>query len=184
MIGTRPFGTVLLASILVGVGALLLASQAQAHSPMPAAAPAGVKVQGKVANLHQRRMIARVLHQCDHMGVSRKALIASVITITQESWATNLNWGHSSSLGLFQILDMHGSASQRLNPEWSARWHCSRSKNVDHHRPRLTAAQLAQAVQRSGKRCRLGPGRPTPTKCYQRWTREGVRTYRLTLRRP
>lgn len=158
-----------------------------AHLMMPSfadakIAPAGITVQGKHATSHQREMAYRVLTKCDAMNANRTVLIASMVTTTQESWTSNLKYGHSSSLGLFQILNIHGSVAQRTNPEWSAKWFCSRAINVNYHKPHLTVAQLAQYVQRSGKKCGSNP--PAQYKCYQRWTREAVRTYRLTLRRP
>lgn len=159
---------------------------AEAKQVYPSHAPASVTVKHHRADTHQRHMIARVLKQCDRMGVSRKVLIASITTITQEATARNLRGGDRDSVGLFQIRRMHIKPSEgdrRRVPEWAAKWFCSRAKNIDYHHPRLTVGQLSQRVQRSGARCRLGGGRPTSEKCYARWTREAVRTHRLTLRR-
>ena len=97
----------LLASILVLVGALLLASHAHAGPAYPA--PKGVTVKGVQAGSHQRAMIGRVLATCRMLGASRKVQWAAVATITQESTARNLTGGHGTSVGLFQIIDLHGT---------------------------------------------------------------------------
>jgi hypothetical protein len=152
--------------------ALVLQWNGEAKAALPAA-PASVTVKYVRADHHQREMIARVLSVCDRLGGSRKVLIASIATITQESGATNLAGGHGTSVGLFQIIDIHvHGVDRRRNPEWAAWWFCSRAINVDYHRRGLTVAQLSQAVQRSAY-----------PSAYGLWTREAVRTYRLTMRR-
>ena len=159
------------------VGAAVILAASQVTEARAAVAPRRVTVKLVHADHHQREMIGRVLTACDAIpGVSRKVLIASVATITQESAARNLRGGDRDSVGLFQIRRMHIDPSEgdrRRVPEWAARWFCMQAKNVDHHRPHLTVAQLSQSVQRS---C-------CPS-AYGRWTREAVRTYRLTLHRP
>lgn len=155
------------ASLLALLCALLLASQAQAGVQAPA--PRGVTVKGVQAGSHQRAMIGRILGECRAMGASPKVQVAAIATTTQEATARNLTGGHGTSVGLFQIINIHGPWRLRHNPEWSARWFCSRAKNVDKHRPRLTIGQLAQAVQRSAH----------PT-AYSRWVREAQRTTRKT----
>lgn len=165
----RRWGVFLAVVLLIIAHVMWEPEDAGAASP----APRGVTVQGTRADSHQREMIGRVLAKCDQMRAPRKVLIASIATTTVESWSRNLRYGHSSSLGLFQILNIHGTEAQRTNPEWSAKWFCSRAININYHVPNLTVAQLSQRVQRSAH-----PDR------YRMWTREAVRTYRLTMHRP
>lgn len=157
----------LLILILVLVGAILLAPRAEAGVAYPA--PYGVTVKGRTAGAHQRSMIGRVLATCRQMGARPKVRVAAIATITQESTARNLRGGHGTSVGLFQIIDLHGTWSQRHNPEWSARWFCSRAIRVDRQQPRISVARLAQSVQRSAY-----------PSAYAQWAREAQRTTRRT----
>lgn len=142
-----------------------------AHICRPARPTVGsIRVKRYPASLHQRRMVSRVLTVGRNMGARRKVLQSAVMTITQESTAKNLTGGHGSSVGLFQIISMHGPYSSRHNPEWSARWYFSRAIRVDKQRPRLSPGKLAQAVQRSAY----------PT-AYAQWARESRQTLRRWL---
>ena len=135
-----------------------------------------VTVKHVAANLHQRRMTTRVLNVGRRHRANGKVLRSAIMAINQESSATNLAGGHGSSVGLFQIIDIHGSWAQRHNPEWASHWYFSRAINVNHWRPYLTAGQLAQAVQRSAY-----------PDAYARWWDEAYRTlarYRYTCQLP
>jgi len=160
------------ALLLAGVFLIALLGWTAAADDASAVVPAprGVTVKHRVADAHQREMIGRVLAECRRLGVPAKVRVAAVATMTQESTARNLRGGHGSSVGLFQIIDLHGPVSVRRNPEWAARWFCSRAKNVNKHRPGLSIAGLSQAVQRSAH-----------PRAYALWAREAVRTQRVVV---
>jgi hypothetical protein len=133
--------------------------------PTYGATPFSVTVKERTADAHQRAMIGRVLSECRRLGAPVKVRVAAVATITQESTARNLTGGHGTSVGLFQIIDIHGPVSQRRDPEWAARWFCSRAIRVDRQQPALSVGALSQAVQRSAH-----------PHAYGRWVREASRT--------
>ena len=90
-----------------------------------------------------------------HQGV---AALAAAMTETNgpnqrfPAKITNPTYGHSSSVGLFQILDIHGPYRLRINPWWSSNWFFSQAKRQPDARQaqrRRSAAALAQAVEDS-----------------------------------
>lgn len=128
-------------------------------------------MKGDYANAHQRQMIHRVLTQGRKMRAKNKVMRAALVTITQESTATNLPGGDGSSVGLFQIISIHGSWERRHNPEWASRWFLTRAIRVHRQRPTLSIGRIAQAVQASAH-----PG------AYAAWKTEATRTYARWLR--
>jgi hypothetical protein len=60
-------------------------------------------------------LTCRLLHKYDVRGKARLALWEALI---QESGVKNLHWGDSTSVGVLQALDIHGSVEKRLDAEW------------------------------------------------------------------
>lgn len=128
----------------------------------------GITVKHRPANSHQREMVTRVLHVGRRMGASRKVNIAAIETITVESKAQNLPYGHLDSLGLFQQRPSMGwgTPQQVMNPEHAARQFYLRAIRLDKKWPGLLTGELAQMVQASAH-----PSR------YQLWAGEARHTY-------
>lgn len=136
--------------------------------PLPAP-PAGVTVKHRRASGTQRANIARVLNVGRRMRVPRNVQVAAITAITQESRATNPPHGHGTSVGILQLINLHGSVAWRMVIENSAGWFYRASRQVSTRGVR--PGDVAQRIQRSGH----------PT-AYRQWEREAGRTYRLWLR--
>lgn len=65
-----------------------------------------------------------------------------------ESQLHNLDHGDSSSLGVFQILDIHGTKAQRLDLTWEINWFYDHLANVQGWQ-NMRPGDAAQAVERS-----------------------------------
>jgi hypothetical protein len=65
-----------------------------------------------------------------------------------ESGMRNLAYGDSSSVGWLQLLDIHGSFAQRMDPMFAAMWFVGGLSRLDED-DYATPGRLAQAVQRS-----------------------------------
>lgn len=141
-------------------------SHAAACHTYPAAVGKRVTVKHKLASLHQRRMLARILNLATRMKATRRVKIAAIAATTQEASATNLPRGHGTSVGLFQLISVHGSFQWRMVPENSAGWFLRGAIRTIRQRPGLDAAQLAQAVERSAH-----------PSAYRAWLSEARLTY-------
>lgn len=78
--------------------------------------------------------------------------VLPVMTSLVESELKNLNYGHSSSLGLFQMLDIHGTAEQRTDPAFALNWFLDNAEATRRKVSWQDAGALgvwAQDVQRS-----------------------------------
>lgn len=74
----------------------------------------GLTVKGKPATLEQRRNMAHVLEVArGEKGATPKVLLALFCAIPQESEWKNLEGGHDSSVGILQLLDLHGPVALR-----------------------------------------------------------------------
>jgi hypothetical protein len=88
--------------------------------------------------------------------VGGKARIALWEALIQESGVNNLPYGHSSSVGVLQALDIHGSFEQRMNAEWQMtvfllRGWASPPGAIEYARqhPELSPGWIAQHSQQS-----------------------------------
>ncbi len=74
-----------------------------------------------------------------------------VMTALAESGLKNVPYGDRDSLGYFQIRGMHGSAQQRMDPNWSLNWFVQNAQRHWGKYPHTPEGlgQWAQAVQRS-----------------------------------
>ena len=70
---------------------------------------------GRSANPAQRRVGSRVLAQADQDGATGKARLALIEACLVESNMLNLSYGDASSVGVLQLLSMHGSVASRRN---------------------------------------------------------------------
>ncbi len=84
-------------------------------------------------------------------GVNEKVMLAAFETALVESRMTNINHGHSDSVGVFQqrpSMDW-GSAEQCMNVKYAAGKFFEVAVEEDKKNPRMTAGQLSQQTQRS-----------------------------------
>ncbi|OCI32792.1 D-alanyl-D-alanine carboxypeptidase [Oerskovia enterophila] len=63
-----------------------------------------------------------IIAVADEMSVPDQGIIIAFMAGMVESGMRDLDHGHSSSLGIFQLLSMHGTAEQRMDTAFSARW--------------------------------------------------------------
>ena len=98
-------------------------------------------------------LTCQVLHKYDVHGKARLALWEALI---QESGVKNLRWGDSTSVGVLQALDIHGSVEKRMDAEWQMEvflfkgW-ASPPGAIEYARqhPELSPGWIAQHVQQS-----------------------------------
>jgi hypothetical protein len=124
----------------------------------------GLTVKGKTATLEQRRNMATVLAGAAKVpGVTTKVLLALVVACIQESRFLNLAGGHSSSVGILQLLDYHGTVAQRRSIARCVRMFLGPgfrgpaiggAIDVARKHPGISVAELASTVQgnRNGAR--------------------------------
>jgi hypothetical protein len=111
---------------------------ALASASSSAAPPAGADPQ----------VVATACGVADQADLSDKQTLAMFEAGIVESGMRNLSYGHSSSVGWLQLLDIHGTFEQRTDPTFAALWFVN-GLNTLNEDAYPTAGLLAQAVQRS-----------------------------------
>jgi hypothetical protein len=81
-------------------------------------ADAALTVKGRKATPENRRIGQRVLAVADQLNANAKATLALMEAVIVESEVTNTPKGDASSVGVLQLLNLHGSASIRMDVEW------------------------------------------------------------------
>lgn len=119
------------------------------------------------ATRHQRRVLTRALAEARRKNTHPNVTIALVAAITQESAAKNLADGHGTSVGVLQLINIHGSVAWRLQIENSVGWFLRGANRTKGHKT-TAPGTLAQQVQRSGH-----------PKAYDQWVSEAKRTVRI-----
>lgn len=119
----------------------------------------------------QRKVIAWIVNE----GRARKLpvvfIVSAIATTTQESSAREINHGHGTSIGPFQLIDEHvpeGQPDRRRTIEFSGNWFYNGAKKV--YRPGMDPVTLSHRVQRSAH----------PT-AVARWMTEARRTLKLVM---
>ncbi len=182
---TRLAGHAITIAILTLLAALLVAytpsqtataAGATPHPTAPAATchPIHTTVKHRRASLEQRRMIHRILSVGRNRKMPNKVMRASLAAATQESKLKNIVGGDGSSTGLFQMIDSwepDRPGTQRLDPEWAARWFFRNAITVYRRDPSQSINSIAQGVEASGH----------PT-AYKQWAKESTKTYQRWLK--
>jgi hypothetical protein len=78
----------------------------------------GLTVKGTAATAEQKRIGERALAVADREGAGAKATLALMEACIVESGVRNIPFGDSSSVGILQLLNLHGSVQRRLDVEW------------------------------------------------------------------
>jgi hypothetical protein len=131
--------------------------------------PRGVTVKHHPADRAQRDVLTRALAYARRTDTPTNVQVAMIAAITQESGARNLRYGHGTSVGVLQLIDLHGSVAWRLVIENSAGWFLRGAATIPGHRT-TSPGTLAQQVQRSGY-----------PDAYHRWVPEARRTLNAYL---
>lgn len=147
--------------------ATTIAHNCHHSAPRPVVRYATVK--HRRASRTQRTNITTALNVGRAMHAPRNHQVALVAAMTQESSAYNLNHGHGTSVGILQLINLHGSVAWRMRIVNSAGWFLRGARAVD-PRGRLAPGDLAQRVQRSAY-----------PSAYRRWVPEARATYRRYL---
>lgn len=79
-----------------------------------------VKVKRVWANATQRRNLTVALN--GHRRASTRHLVAMVAAIIQEDSGYNRPKGHGSSVGILQLINIHGTPKYSVNPAANIRW--------------------------------------------------------------
>lgn len=133
--------------------------------------PRSVRVKGARTSLHQRRNITAALNIARKRDVPMNHRLALIAAATQEQSTNNQPYGHGTSVGFLQLIDIHGSVAWRMQLRNSVNWFLNGARKVDPH-GRMAPGSLAQAVQRSAH-----------PDLYHQWVPEVRRTYRLYIGR-
>lgn len=133
--------------------------------------PRGITVKGVRVGTNQRHVLSHIVRESQRRKLRRVIVVAAVAATTQEASARELTYGHGTSLGPFQLIDIHGTAAERISVEFSFNWFANGAVKVVKRDPHISPAALAQAVERSAH----------PT-AYRQWVPEARRTVRLLTR--
>jgi hypothetical protein len=112
-------------------------------------------VKGATATAEQRRLGEQCLDVANGKNAGPKATLALMEAVIVESQIRNLPGGTGSSVGILQLLDIHGSKQRRMDVEWCVGQFLTagftgRGGAIKLARSSgLTAGQVAQAVQGS-----------------------------------
>lgn len=113
------------------------------------AAPRRITVKGVRADSNQRKVIAWLINESRARRLPYLVAWSAIAATVTEAGARELDHGHGTSVGPLQLIDTHGTAAQRRTIEFSGNWYLNGAVKIG-WRGR-TAAQLAQAVERSGR---------------------------------
>lgn len=120
-----------------------------------------ITVKGQRANQTQLRVLTSALNAAKQRRLIRiKTYVAVVAGITQESTAYNLASGHGTSVGVLQLIDLHGSVAWRLNIKNSVNWFLNGVIPDDQAHPDLSINDLIQRQQASGHPSAYAPHVP------------------------
>jgi|tagenome__1003787_1003787.scaffolds.fasta_scaffold20987826_6 hypothetical protein len=136
------------------------------------ASGARLTVKGENAGDDQRRNGERCLDVADTLKAGAKATKALIVAVIQESQIQNLSYGHSSSVGILQLLDIHGSVSLRRDVEYVVRLFLTKgftgkggAMELARAHPSWDAADVAATVQ----------GNAQGARDYRPWLQEADR---------
>lgn len=119
---------------------------------------------------NQRHVIAWLAREASRRNLPYVVALSAIATTTQESSARELAGGHGTSVGPFQLIDLHGSAIERQTIEFSGNWFYNGAIRVYRANRAIDAVTLSHRVQRSAY----------PT-AVARWIPEARRTLRIVL---
>jgi cell wall-associated NlpC family hydrolase len=111
-------------------------------------------VKGRRATPDQLRIGQRALAVADQLGASPKATVALMAACIVESGVQNLTHGDGSSVGVLQLLSMHGSVQRRLDVEWCVKLFLTQgftgrggAVTLAKRNPSMSAGDIAATVQ-------------------------------------
>lgn len=122
--------------------ALVAASSCVAPAPESSTSVAGLDEE-QVANA--RIIIA----EGKRRGLPPYAWVVAIAGARQEGTLRNLDHGHGTSVGLFQLIDDHGTVAQRTDPLFATRWFYTELEKVDGWQ-QMPVTKAAQGALRSG----------------------------------
>lgn len=131
--------------------------------------PAFVRVKGERVDRGQAHVLSWLVNEAVRRKLPRGVLVSAIATTTQEASAREIGYGHSSSVGPFQLIDIHGTAAQRQTIEYSGNWFYNGAMKVWY--AGIDPVFLSHKVQRSAH----------PTAVAQ-WIPEARRTFRYIMR--
>jgi hypothetical protein len=115
-----------------------------------------ITIKGRAPVTAQLEVIEKVLDVGHNLsatgrlgGVTRKILVCAIMTIIQEATAYNKPFGHGTSVGAFQLIDIHGTVEWRMNLNNSANWFYERAVKFAQDHPNAQYAEICQGAQRS-----------------------------------
>lgn len=136
----------------------------------PLVVPVTVRVKGARADRGQRHVIGWIVTEGVRRKLPRVVVWSALMATTQEANARELDGGHGTSAGPFQLINTHGSLADRITVEFSGNWYYNGAAKVYRANRKIQPGHLAQAVERSGH-----PG------AYHQWRSESNRTLTAVL---
>lgn len=130
---------------------------------LPTTGPAPASVAGLDAEQVANSRV--IIAEGKRRGIPSYGWVVAIAGARQESVLRNIDYGHASSVGLFQLIAAHGTIAQRMDPLFATRWFYGELEQV-------TGWQLlpvTQAAQRS-----LGSGHPTAYAAWEGLARQVV----------
>lgn len=107
----------------------------------------GLMIKKQQATKEQLDNCERVLDVGVQLGASRKVLVSAIMTIIDESSCYNLDHGLSSSVGIFQELDIWGSVERRMNIELASVRYYTSAMKYDKAHPDAKLWEICHAAQ-------------------------------------
>jgi len=109
---------------------------------------------------NQRKVVGWIVNEGLRRALPRKVVLSALVATTQESSARELDYGHGTSVGPFQLISDHGPQHLRETVEFSGNWYYNGAMKVLRRNPGIGAAALAQAVEQSAHPDRYGQWLP------------------------
>lgn len=119
---------------------------------------------------NQRKVLGWIVNEGLRRDLSRTVVLAAIVATTQEATARELDYGHDSSVGPFQLIDDHGPEHLRVTVEFSGNWFYNGALKELRRLGPMSPPALAQEVEESGH-----PGE------YRQWLPEAQRTLAAVL---
>ncbi len=120
------------------------------HAELPLA-PRSVTIKGRRADREQRRIVTQAVVLARRAHAPWSVQVAILAALTPESGARNLPYGHASSVGVLQLLDIHEpdrvGMDWRMVPANSLGWFLRGAMRLSNVRGR-SPSDIAYAIER------------------------------------
>lgn len=113
---------------------------------------------------NQRKVVGWIVNEGLRRNLPRKVVLSALVAGTQESSLRELDYGHDTSVGPFQLISSHGSEADRITIEFSGNWYFNGAMKIYRSDAGIGVAALAQAVEQSAHPDEYGQWVPESTR--------------------